>query len=35
MGSQYVDGLRAPFIIKPEKEVHDYDDEYIIVVSDW
>ncbi|ORY53401.1 Cupredoxin [Leucosporidium creatinivorum] len=35
VGSQYVDGLRAPFIIKPEKEVHDYDDEYTIVVSDW
>ncbi|SGY78825.1 BQ5605_C008g04964 [Microbotryum silenes-dioicae] len=31
----YVDGLRAPFIIRPTTEVHQYDDEYTIVLSDW
>ncbi|KAI5479835.1 laccase [Pseudohyphozyma bogoriensis] len=35
VGSQYVDGMRAPFVIHPEEEVHEYDDEYTIVISDW
>ncbi|KAF8630296.1 hypothetical protein AX15_003009 [Amanita polypyramis BW_CC] len=32
---QYVDGLRAPFIIHPPKEVHTYDEDYTVVLSDW
>ncbi|KAI0249053.1 Cupredoxin [Lactifluus subvellereus] len=32
---QYVDGLRAPFIIRPYTEAHSYDAEYTIVLSDW
>ena len=31
----YVDGLRAPFVIHPEEEVHSYDAEYTIIMSDW
>ncbi len=31
----YVDGLRAPVVIHPSKEVHSYDEEYIIVLSEW
>ncbi|KAH9979432.1 ferroxidase [Lactifluus volemus] len=32
---QYVDGLRAPFLIHPSTEVYSYDAEYTIVLSDW
>ncbi|KAI0053202.1 multicopper oxidase [Auriscalpium vulgare] len=32
---QYVDGLRAPVVIHPPKEVHQYDEEFTIVLSDW
>ncbi|TBU58335.1 Fet3 protein [Dichomitus squalens] len=32
---QYVDGLRAPVVIHPEKEVHAYDEEFTIVLGDW
>jgi len=32
---QYVDGLRAPFVIHPSTEVHSYDAEYTVVLSDW
>lgn len=35
MQGQYVDGLRAPFLIHPVKEFHGYDEEYTIIVSDW
>lgn len=32
---QYVDGLRAPFIIHNTPEVHKYDDEYTVILGDW
>jgi iron transport multicopper oxidase len=32
---QYVDGLRAPFVIHPSAEVHSYDAEFTVVMSDW
>ncbi|KAF4616730.1 hypothetical protein D9613_008665 [Agrocybe pediades] len=32
---QYVDGLRAPVVIHPPKEVHEYDEEFTIVLGDW
>ncbi|KAF9448580.1 multicopper oxidase [Macrolepiota fuliginosa MF-IS2] len=32
---QYVDGLRAPFLLHPPKEVHAYDEEFTIVLGDW
>ncbi|KAI0634793.1 Fet3 protein [Trametes polyzona] len=32
---QYVDGLRAPVVIHPEKEVHSYDEEFTVVLGDW
>jgi iron transport multicopper oxidase len=32
---QYVDGLRAPLVIHPSKEVHSYDAEFTIVLGDW
>lgn len=32
---QYVDGLRTAVVIHPESEVHSYDDEYTIIISDW
>ncbi|ESK96308.1 multicopper oxidase [Moniliophthora roreri MCA 2997] len=32
---QYVDGLRAPVVIHPTKEVHTYDEEFTVVLSDW
>ncbi|ETW75786.1 Fet3 ferroxidase [Heterobasidion irregulare TC 32-1] len=32
---QYVDGLRAPLVIHPEKEAHSYDAEYTVVLGDW
>ena len=35
MQGQYVDGLRAPLVIHPEKEAHSYDAEYTVVLGDW
>ncbi|KAI0263015.1 Fet3 protein [Gloeopeniophorella convolvens] len=32
---QYVDGLRAPVVIHPPKEVHAYDEEFTVVLGDW
>ena len=32
---QYVDGLRAPLVLHPQAEVHGYDDEFTVVLSDW
>jgi len=32
---QYVDGLRAPVVIHPPKEVYSYDEEYTVVIGDW
>ncbi|KAI0305242.1 Fet3 protein [Multifurca ochricompacta] len=32
---QYVDGLRAPLVIHPSKEVYSYDAEYTIILGDW
>ncbi|KAF7291853.1 Fet3 protein [Mycena indigotica] len=32
---QYVDGLRAPFVIRPNKEVHKYDEEFTVILGDW
>ncbi|THH20380.1 hypothetical protein EW146_g992 [Bondarzewia mesenterica] len=32
---QYVDGLRSPVVIHPEKEAHSYDAEYTVVLGDW
>ncbi|KAI0824829.1 Fet3 protein [Trametes gibbosa] len=32
---QYVDGLRAPVVIHPEKEAHTYDEEFTVVLGDW
>lgn len=32
---QYVDGLRAPLLIHPEKEAHQYDEEFTVTVGDW
>jgi len=32
---QYVDGLRAPLIIHRPEEVHEYDEEYTVVIGDW
>ena len=32
---QYVDGLRAPFIIHAPKEPHQYDAEFTVVLGDW
>ncbi|KAF8956295.1 Fet3 protein [Flammula alnicola] len=31
----YVDGLRAPLLIHPPKEVHSYDEEFTVVLGDW
>ncbi|KAI0765253.1 Fet3 protein [Fomes fomentarius] len=31
----YVDGLRAPVVIHPEKEAHSYDEEFTVVLGDW
>ncbi|KAL2315998.1 Iron transport multicopper oxidase fio1 [Schizosaccharomyces pombe] len=33
--SQYPDGLRTPFIINALEEPYDYDEEYIISMTDW
>ncbi|KAH9932264.1 Fet3 ferroxidase protein [Fomitopsis serialis] len=32
---QYVDGLRTPLIIQPEKQTYTYDEEYTISLGDW
>ncbi|CAO1638951.1 unnamed protein product [Sympodiomycopsis kandeliae] len=32
---QYVDGLRTASIIHPEKEAHQYDEDYTVVLGDW
>ncbi|KAJ6532692.1 Fet3 protein [Mycena vulgaris] len=32
---QYVDGLRAPFVIHATKEPHTYDEEFTVVLGDW
>lgn len=32
---QYVDGLRAPFLIHPPTEHHKYDEEFTVILSDW
>ncbi|KAG6915686.1 hypothetical protein DXG01_010414 [Tephrocybe rancida] len=32
---QYVDGLRAPFVLHPPKEAHSYDEEFTIILGDW
>ena len=32
---QYVDGLRAPLVLHPEKEVFTYDEEFTVVLGDW
>ncbi|RDB30495.1 Iron transport multicopper oxidase fio1 [Hypsizygus marmoreus] len=31
----YVDGLRAPFVLHPEKEVYSYDEEFTVILGDW
>ena len=31
----YVDGLRAPFLIHPTKEVYSYDEEFTVILGDW
>ncbi|KAJ3323898.1 hypothetical protein HDU76_013525 [Blyttiomyces sp. JEL0837] len=35
MKGQYVDGLRAPLIIKKVNETFKYDSEYTLTVTDW
>ncbi|KAJ7033166.1 Fet3 protein [Mycena alexandri] len=32
---QYVDGLRAPFLIHATKEPYTYDEEFTVVLGDW
>ncbi|EDR04578.1 multicopper oxidase, ferroxidase [Laccaria bicolor S238N-H82] len=32
---QYVDGLQAPLVLHPPKEVAQYDEEFTIVLGDW
>ncbi|KAG6841148.1 hypothetical protein C0991_001425 [Blastosporella zonata] len=32
---QYVDGLRAPLLLHPPKEVHSYDEEFTVILGDW
>ncbi|KAK2465583.1 hypothetical protein APHAL10511_002475 [Amanita phalloides] len=32
---QYVDGLRAPFLIHPPKEAYSYDEDYTVILGDW
>ncbi|KIM42143.1 multicopper oxidase [Hebeloma cylindrosporum] len=32
---QYVDGLRAPVVLHPPKEVHTYDEEFTVILGDW
>ncbi|KAL8286981.1 hypothetical protein RQP46_003987 [Phenoliferia psychrophenolica] len=35
VGGQYVDGLRAPFIVHPAVEQHQYDHDLTVVLGDW
>ncbi|KAI8908434.1 Cupredoxin [Gorgonomyces haynaldii] len=35
INGQYVDGLRAPLILKNPNEGIKYDDEYVVTLSDW
>ncbi len=35
MQGQYVDGLRAPLVIHPKKEVYEYDEDFTVVLGDW
>ncbi|KAF5383086.1 hypothetical protein D9615_005079 [Tricholomella constricta] len=32
---QYVDGLRAPFVLHPLQEFYSYDEEFTVVLGDW
>ncbi|KAF9033926.1 ferroxidase [Hymenopellis radicata] len=32
---QYVDGLRAPLVIHPPQEAHQYDAEFTVALGDW
>ncbi|RXW17297.1 hypothetical protein EST38_g8554 [Candolleomyces aberdarensis] len=32
---QYVDGLRAPLLLHPSREVHTYDADFTVVLGDW
>lgn len=32
---QYVDGLRAPVTLHPQKEAYSYDEEFTVVLGDW
>jgi len=32
---QYVDGLRAPFVIHATKEAYVYDEEFTVILGDW
>ncbi|KAI0684855.1 Cupredoxin, partial [Cytidiella melzeri] len=32
---QYVDGLRAPIVIHPPEEKHQYDEEFTVILGDW
>ncbi|KAI0092737.1 Fet3 protein [Irpex rosettiformis] len=32
---QYVDGLRSGVVIHPQKEKHQYDEEFTIILGDW
>ncbi|KAM0786927.1 hypothetical protein ACM66B_002349 [Microbotryomycetes sp. NB124-2] len=34
-GDQYMDGLRAPFIIHAENEPYEYDEEMVVILGDW
>ncbi|KAF9073368.1 ferroxidase [Rhodocollybia butyracea] len=34
-GGQYVDGLRAPLLLHPPKEVYSYDEEFTVILGDW
>ncbi|KAH9948017.1 Fet3 protein [Amylocystis lapponica] len=34
-GTQYVDGLRSPFVLHPPSEAHSYDEEFTVILSDW
>lgn len=32
---QYIDGLRGPLVIHPQREVFQYDEEFTVVLGDW
>ncbi|KAI6021056.1 Fet3 ferroxidase [Pisolithus marmoratus] len=32
---QYVDGLRAPLVLHPAQETHQYDEEFTVILGDW